>query len=101
MFRNILKIALRNIKKNKAYTLINVFGLSVGLACSIIIILFVINELTYDSYHNDADRIYRIISETKSPTRGISFRPYTPGPLASFLKKDQQKGSSLRFTFVV
>jgi len=87
MFKNYLKIALRNIKKNKFYSFINIFGLSVGLACSIIIIFYVINELTYDSYHNDADRIYRVISKRVSP-RGTYRMASTPGPLATSLKND-------------
>ena len=97
MFNNYLKIALRNMKKNKFYSFINVFGLSVGLACSMIIILFVINELTYDSYHNDSDRIYRIISFRKS-VRGEYWNPSTPGPLATALNNDlPQVEQAVRF----
>ncbi len=48
MFKNYLKIALRNLRKNKGYSFINIIGLAVGIACCIIIILFVKNELSYD-----------------------------------------------------
>ena len=60
MFNNILKIAFRNLYRNFGYTFINVLGLAIGLACSILILLYVINELTYDRFHEKAERIYRI-----------------------------------------
>ncbi|MFC1725754.1 ABC transporter permease [candidate division KSB1 bacterium] len=60
MFGNYLRIALRNVKKQKAYAFINIAGLAVGLASCILILLYVISELSYDRYHDNADRIYRI-----------------------------------------
>ena len=60
MLKNYLKIALRNLKKHKFYTFINILGLSVGVAVCMIISLFVINELSYDKHFKDADQIYRI-----------------------------------------
>ena len=61
-----LRIALRRIRRHQLYSLINVAGLAVGLACCITIVLYVANELTYDSFHPDAQRIYRIASHTIS-----------------------------------
>jgi putative ABC transport system permease protein len=66
MFTNYLKITFRNIERNKGYALINVFGLAIGLACSIFIILWIQDELCYDRYHEKADRIYRIVHESQS-----------------------------------
>ncbi|MFC5624281.1 ABC transporter permease [Algoriphagus winogradskyi] len=60
MLKNYFKIALRNLKKHKFYTFINILGLSVGVAVCMIISLFVINELSYDKHFKDADQIYRI-----------------------------------------
>ena len=60
MFRNYLKIALRNIIKQKGFTFINVVGLAIGIACSILIFIFVRFELSYDTFHEKADRIYRV-----------------------------------------
>ena len=60
MFHNYLKITFRNIKKHKGYSLINITGLAVGIACCLLIVLYVGFEMSYDSYHQDADRIYRI-----------------------------------------
>ena len=60
MLKNYLKIAIRNLKKHKFYTFINILGLSVGVAVCMIISLFVINEISYDKHFKDADQIYRI-----------------------------------------
>jgi putative ABC transport system permease protein len=60
MFQNIIKVILRNIQRQPGYTLINILGLAIGLASSIFIFLYVINELTYDRFHEEADRIYRV-----------------------------------------
>ncbi len=60
MFRNVLKIALRNILKQKGYSFINIFGLAVGITCCIIIMLFVFDELSYDKFYSNSERIYRL-----------------------------------------
>ncbi|MCP4728164.1 MAG: FtsX-like permease family protein [bacterium] len=60
MFKNYLKIALRNLARYKGYSLINITGLAVGIACSVLVILYVFHELSYDNYHEKADRTYRI-----------------------------------------
>jgi len=65
MIRNYFKIALRNLKKNRLYTLINVFGLSIGLAACVLITLYITSELTYDSFHKKSDRIVRVTAEYK------------------------------------
>jgi putative ABC transport system permease protein len=62
MFKNYLKIALRNLKKNKAFSFINIAGLAIGMACCILILLYVSDELSYDNFHENEDRIYRILS---------------------------------------
>jgi len=61
MFKNYLKIAWRNLLKNKGYSIINIGGLAIGLACFLLISLFVSNELSFDTYHEKKDRIYRVI----------------------------------------
>lgn len=63
MIKNYLKIAFRTIKRNKLYSLLNVLGLSVGLASFMIIFFFVRNEMSYDHYHTNSNRIYRVIQE--------------------------------------
>jgi len=61
MFKNYLKIALRNLKKQKYYSFINISGLALGMSCSLLILLFVFHEMSYDRFHTKADRIFRII----------------------------------------
>ena len=59
MFSNIIKVAFRNLFRHSGYTFINVLGLAIGLTSSIFIFLYVINELSYDKFHEKSDRIYR------------------------------------------
>ena len=60
MLKTYLKLAYRNITKDKAYSIINILGLAIGLASSILILLWVQNELSYDKFHKNANQIYRI-----------------------------------------
>ncbi|CAN5916586.1 ABC transporter permease [soil metagenome] len=60
MLKSYLKIALRNLFRHKVYSVINVFGLAVGLACFLVISVFILYELSYDRHHANADRIYRV-----------------------------------------
>lgn len=60
MFKNYFKIALRNIIRHKAYSVLNIAGLSIGMACSILILLWVQNELSYDRFNINAENIYRL-----------------------------------------
>jgi putative ABC transport system permease protein len=60
MLRNYLKIALRNMTRHKGYSFINMAGLAIGMACCILILLYVTDELSYDRFHTKKDRIYRI-----------------------------------------
>ncbi len=63
MFKNYLKVVLRNIAKHKGYTFINIAGLAIGLGCCILILLYIQVELSYDRFHQNADQIYRVVSE--------------------------------------
>ena len=60
MLRNYLKIAFRNMKRHKGYSFINIAGLAIGMACCILILLYVADELSYDRFHKNKDRIYRV-----------------------------------------
>jgi len=60
MLKNYIKIALRNMKRQKGYSFINISGLAIGMACCILILLYVTDELSYDKFHKNRDRIYRI-----------------------------------------
>ncbi len=78
MLRNYLKIAYRTLKRNKGYTFINVTGLAVGLAACLLIGLWVQDELSYDDFHEKAERIYRVIVETDDRTTASVGGAMTP-----------------------
>lgn len=67
MIKNYLKIALRNLLRKRGYTFINIFGLTAGISISTLLIMFVWDETTYDKFHNDSDRIFRIVEKLESP----------------------------------
>lgn len=60
MFKNYLKIALRNIKRHKGYSFINIVGLAIGMACCIMILFWVQDELSYNKFHEKADSLYLV-----------------------------------------
>jgi putative ABC transport system permease protein len=65
MYKNFFKVALRNIARHKVFSLINILGLAIGMACSILITIYIIDELSYDKYHNDHENIYRVQMKAK------------------------------------
>ena len=71
MIQNYLKIAIRNLVKNKGYAFINIFGLATGIACCILILLFVRHEWQHDSFHEKGDRIYRLVMQQKGSDGNI------------------------------
>jgi putative ABC transport system permease protein len=71
MFKNYLTTALRNLWKRRAFSLINILGLSVGMTACFLIFLYVRFELSYDSFHPKADHIYRVVCDVKTPTETI------------------------------
>lgn len=87
MLRNYLKIAWRNLMKNKTFSFINVFGLAIGLTCCMLITLYIHNELSYDSYHKNISRLYQL---------GTSFvkngkeehMANTPAPMAKTMQQE-------------
>ncbi|WP_435353046.1 ABC transporter permease [Emticicia sp. SJ17W-69] len=87
MLRNYIKIAFRNLLKNKAFTAINIFGLAIGIATCLIILLFVQDELSYDRFNEKADRIVRIIFKANINGGKINEANVMP-PTAQTLKND-------------
>ena len=85
MLLNYLKNGWRHMQKHKGHAFINVAGLSIGLACTILILLWVQDELGYDRFHVRAKDIYRIASVETSHDR---FMSQCPAPLAGVLKND-------------
>ncbi|GAJ10385.1 unnamed protein product, partial [marine sediment metagenome] len=60
MIKNFIKIALRNITKHKGYSFINITGLAVGMACCLLITIWVLDELSYDRFHENSQNLYRV-----------------------------------------
>ncbi len=87
MFWNHLKIAIRNIRKHKAYSLINIAGLTVGMACFILISLWVYDETHYDSFHANSGRLFRIILHKADDPADPGF-PSSPYILPKILKEE-------------
>ena len=88
MIKNYLKIALRNLMRNKFYSIINVFGLAIGIACFTLIVLFVRDELSYDSFHSKKDRIYRVCEELDVEEGQGENSSSQPFPVAQALMND-------------
>ena len=88
MFKNYLKIALRNLRRHKGYTFINIAGLTVGMACCAVILLFIWQELRYDRFHQKAERIYRMtMSNThdgNTHTGAVMAAPIGPALVAEY-----------------
>jgi len=98
MLKNYLKIAFRNLFKNKLYSFINIIGLSLGIAFSVLVLLFIHDELTFDRFHENADDIYRLYRQPLM--EGTAYNPdvYMPMPTAQAMKNDfPEIEESIRF----
>src|SRR4249919_3144628 len=84
MFRNNIKIALRNFLKDGQFSLLNLVGLSTGLACTILIFLWISDELSVDSYNKKADQLFQILQNTNTETT-VETTDHTPGLLSATL----------------
>ena len=87
MLANYLKIALRNIIKFKAYSIINILGLAIGIASSVLIMFFVADELSYDKFNDNAEDIYRFCLKAKINDMNLNLAA-TPAPLAETLVRE-------------
>jgi len=87
MLKNYMKVALRNLRRDPTYSYINVIGLAVGLACFVLIALYIQNELQYDRFHAGADRIFRVTSHYTDVNGTRSFARSNPA-IGPTLKND-------------
>jgi putative ABC transport system permease protein len=87
MLKNYIKIALRNIIRHKGYAFLNIFGLAIGMACCILIGLWVLDELNYDRFHENASSICRVESNQNFSGRTLHIY-WTPHPLGPALKAE-------------
>lgn len=89
MFRNYVKVAVRNLHQHKYFSILNAFGLAVGMSVSLLLIALVSYVQTYDTFHRNRDRIYTLISER---TEGIEQLPYAIAPFLLTEKLQQHPG---------
>ncbi|RRA99780.1 ABC transporter permease [Larkinella rosea] len=87
MLTNYLKIAIRNLLRNKTFSAINILGLSVGLTCCLLLLLYIRSELSFDQHHQHANELYLMSSEVKSPGLNEEY-PRLSGPLAAAIQAE-------------
>ncbi len=87
MYRSYLTVAFRHLKRQKGYAFINMMSLSLGIACALFILLFIRDELSYDRYHEKADRIFRVVAEERQGDQ-VSQSAAVLMPTASFMRED-------------
>jgi putative ABC transport system permease protein len=82
MLKNLIVIAWRNIRKDKTYSAINILGLTIGVTCSMFLLMYILDELSFDRYHANAANIYRVVSNIKEPdnafTWAVAQQPLAP-----------------------
>ena len=82
MVKNYFKIAIRNIKRNSTYSILNISGMAVGMASAILILLWVQDEWSFDRYFDNADSLYRVVGDMSTTEGESSSNATTPAPLA-------------------
>jgi putative ABC transport system permease protein len=107
MIRNYLKIAFRNLRKHRGYSFINIFGLAVGLATCILILLWVQDEVSYDRFHADLDSLYRVVCYDRiigtSEKFSVTSPPFAPALEQNFpeilraARYDQQRNQLIKY----
>ncbi|UCD17319.1 MAG: ABC transporter permease, partial [Candidatus Zixiibacteriota bacterium] len=95
MFRNFMKVAVRNLQRHKAYSFINIVGLAVGMACCMLIMLWVVDEVSYDNFHENGNNVYRILSTGRYFKSGFDGSPAPLAPAA--LREIPAIKSAVRF----
>ena len=88
MFKNFIKIAFRNIRRQKGYSAINILGLSFGLTISLIIAFYVMDDLTFDRMHENPQDIYRVVTMESSGNQEFQMYSITSGPLIVAAKEN-------------
>jgi putative ABC transport system permease protein len=99
MLKNYFKIAFRNLFKNKVYSFINIFGLALGIACCLLIGLYVTNEWNYDQFHEKADRTYRVWYEETTPDGRELLNTATPVVLGTTLRSSIPEVEHLTYLY--
>ncbi|MFT3750499.1 MAG: ABC transporter permease [Agriterribacter sp.] len=93
MFKDYFKVAFRNLVRKKTYTTINVLGLGLGISCAILIFAIISYHLSFDNFHTNPDRIYRLVTE--SHRDGVSYSAGVPSPLGRRFREDYTYGEKV------
>ena len=101
MFQNYLKIALRTLRSQRIYTLLNVAGLTVGMAGSLLIFLFLRHHLSTDRHHANFDRIFRVDMDVYLDDGSIEYNPEAPPPVAQVLRTDYPQVEQAAFLMML
>ena len=101
MLTNYLKIAWRNLRSQRAYTLLNVSGLTVGMAGGLLIFLFLRHHLSTDRHHTNVDRIFRVDMDVYLDDGSIEYNPEAPPPMAQVLRTDYPQVEQAAFLMML
>ena len=92
MLKNHLLIALRNLRKHSFYTILNVLGLSLGIACTLVLLLFIRYHFGFDRYHRQAGQIYRVVTDLHLDDGSVKYESGAPMALATAIKAEAPQG---------
>src|SRR4030042_1106639 len=98
MIRNYITTAIRNLLRNPVYALINIFGLSIGITCSLLILIFIKNEISYDKFHENKDDLYRMVFEMVNQDGRIISPQMTAPPAPAMMEEFPEVEAATRIT---
>ena len=99
MLINYIKLAWRNLRKHRYYTILNIFGLSLGIACSLILFQFIHYHSRFDGYHNKAARLYRVVTDLHLDDGTVQYEKGAPMALAAAIKAELPQVRNQAFLF--
>jgi len=99
MIKNYLKLALRNLKKHSFYTILNISGLSLSLACGLVLFQFIHYHLKFDSYHRNAANIYRVVTDLHLDDGSVQYQKGAPLALAAAIQAEVPQVKDQAFLF--
>ena len=98
MLRNYLTVALRNLLRHKSYSLLNLTGLTLGIVCCIVIFVLLRFELSFDDFHKETEKIFRVVRHTTS-SEGVSTDRGVPFTMAKVLREESSNASKAAMIF--
>lgn len=98
MYKNYLKIALRNLWRHRGFSFLNIMGLAIGMTAGFLILLYVIFELSYDGFHSKGDNIYRVVADIKTPSETIEANTVAWAVLPNLQKEFPEIKAAVRIT---